>query len=99
MLIQEHVLLCKITRCRKTGRVTERHRSGCPLATSHADDRFIVNSAHLREVKGTQVVPDHTTRHRHHRQGALAAALQEEWNAMPQQTISRLVYSLRNFHL
>uniref|UniRef100_A0A671RVS7 Transposase Tc1-like domain-containing protein n=1 Tax=Sinocyclocheilus anshuiensis TaxID=1608454 RepID=A0A671RVS7_9TELE len=32
-------------RNRKTGRVTEMHRSGCLLATSHADDRFIVNSA------------------------------------------------------
>uniref|UniRef100_A0A671LN17 Transposase Tc1-like domain-containing protein n=1 Tax=Sinocyclocheilus anshuiensis TaxID=1608454 RepID=A0A671LN17_9TELE len=35
-----------------------RHRSGCPLATSHADDRFIVNSA-LRNrkinVRGTRV--------------------------------------------
>uniref|UniRef100_A0A673FQF7 Transposase Tc1-like domain-containing protein n=1 Tax=Sinocyclocheilus rhinocerous TaxID=307959 RepID=A0A673FQF7_9TELE len=42
----------------ETGRVTERHRSGCPLATSHADDRFIVNSA-LRNrkinVRGTRV--------------------------------------------
>ncbi|KAJ8370082.1 hypothetical protein SKAU_G00101100 [Synaphobranchus kaupii] len=88
-------------RYRETGRVTERHRSGRPLATSHTDDRFIVNSAlrnrmmnatqlqaHLREVRGTQVsrqtirnrlhqrglrarrparVPDHTTRHRRHR--------------------------------
>uniref|UniRef100_A0A673LUM0 Transposase Tc1-like domain-containing protein n=1 Tax=Sinocyclocheilus rhinocerous TaxID=307959 RepID=A0A673LUM0_9TELE len=54
-------------RNRKTGRVTEMHRSGCPLATSHADDRFIVNSAlrnrmmnailqtRLREVRGTRV--------------------------------------------
>ncbi len=32
-------------RHRETGRVTERHRSGHPLATSHADDCFIVNSA------------------------------------------------------
>uniref|UniRef100_A0A3B3QRZ8 Transposase Tc1-like domain-containing protein n=1 Tax=Paramormyrops kingsleyae TaxID=1676925 RepID=A0A3B3QRZ8_9TELE len=85
---------------RATGRVTERHRSGRPLATSHTDDRFIVNSAlrnrmmnatqfqaQLREERGTQVsrqtirncshqcclrarrfarVPDHTTRHRRH---------------------------------
>lgn len=29
----------------KTGRVRERHKSGCPLATSHTDDCFIVNSA------------------------------------------------------
>uniref|UniRef100_A0A673KE60 Transposase Tc1-like domain-containing protein n=1 Tax=Sinocyclocheilus rhinocerous TaxID=307959 RepID=A0A673KE60_9TELE len=78
-------------RHRETGRVTERHRSGRPLATSHADDRFIVNSA-LRnrmmnatqlqarlkgEMRGTRVshqtirtLPDHTTRHRRHRQGA-----------------------------
>ncbi|MEQ2228769.1 hypothetical protein ILYODFUR_012198 [Ilyodon furcidens] len=27
------------------GRVTIRHKSGCPLATSHTDDCFIVNSA------------------------------------------------------
>ena len=50
-------------RYRETGRVTERHRSGRPLTTSHTDDRFIVNrmmnatqlQAHLREVRGTQV--------------------------------------------
>ena len=88
-------------RYRETGRVTERRRSGRPLATSRADDRYIVNAAlrnrmmnatqlqaRLREVRGTQVsrqtirnrlhqrglharrparVPDHTTRHRHHR--------------------------------
>uniref|UniRef100_A0A3B1IPN0 Tc1-like transposase DDE domain-containing protein n=1 Tax=Astyanax mexicanus TaxID=7994 RepID=A0A3B1IPN0_ASTMX len=88
-------------RYRETGRVTERRRSGRPLATSQADDRYIVNNAlrnrmmnatqlqaRLREVRGTQVsrqtirnrlhqhglrarrparVPDHTTRHRHHR--------------------------------
>ncbi|KAL7840682.1 hypothetical protein AOLI_G00260050 [Acnodon oligacanthus] len=55
-------------RYRETGRVTERHRSGRPLATSHTDDCFIVNSAlrnqmmnatqlqaHLREVRGTRV--------------------------------------------
>ncbi|XP_058234807.1 uncharacterized protein LOC131345768 isoform X2 [Hemibagrus wyckioides] len=55
-------------RYRETGRVTERHRSGRPLATSPVDDCFIVNSAlrnrimnatqlqaHLREVRGTQV--------------------------------------------
>uniref|UniRef100_A0A3Q1FV87 Transposase Tc1-like domain-containing protein n=1 Tax=Acanthochromis polyacanthus TaxID=80966 RepID=A0A3Q1FV87_9TELE len=88
-------------RYRETGRVTERCRSGRPLATSRADDRYIVNTALrnrmmnatqlqacLREVRGTQVshqtirnclhqrglharrparVPDHTTRHRHHR--------------------------------
>ncbi len=54
-------------RHRETGRVTERYRSGCALATSHADDRFIVNSAlwnrimnatqlqaRLREVRGTR---------------------------------------------
>ncbi|MED6253694.1 hypothetical protein ATANTOWER_029166 [Ataeniobius toweri] len=53
-------------RYRETGRVTERHRSGRPLATSHSDVRFIVKSAlwnwmmnatqlqaRLREVKGT----------------------------------------------
>uniref|UniRef100_A0A3Q3XEF2 Uncharacterized protein n=1 Tax=Mola mola TaxID=94237 RepID=A0A3Q3XEF2_MOLML len=63
-------------RHRETGRVTERHRSGRPLATSHADGCFNVNSglrnqmmsanqlqARLREVRG---VPDHTTRHRLH---------------------------------
>uniref|UniRef100_A0A3Q3G5H9 Transposase Tc1-like domain-containing protein n=1 Tax=Kryptolebias marmoratus TaxID=37003 RepID=A0A3Q3G5H9_KRYMA len=51
---------------RETGRVRERHRSGCPLAKSHTDDCFVVNSAlwnrmmnatqlqaHLREVRGT----------------------------------------------
>ncbi len=32
-------------RHRETGRVTERHRSGRLLATSHADDRYIENSA------------------------------------------------------
>uniref|UniRef100_A0A673MB21 Transposase Tc1-like domain-containing protein n=1 Tax=Sinocyclocheilus rhinocerous TaxID=307959 RepID=A0A673MB21_9TELE len=66
-------------RHRETGRVTERHRSGRPWATSHADDCFIVNNAlrnrmmnatqlqaHLREVRGTRV-PDHTARHRRHR--------------------------------
>uniref|UniRef100_A0A3B1IY54 Transposase Tc1-like domain-containing protein n=1 Tax=Astyanax mexicanus TaxID=7994 RepID=A0A3B1IY54_ASTMX len=55
-------------RYRETGRVTERRRSGRPLATSQADDRYIVNNAlrnrmmdatqlqaHLREVRGTQV--------------------------------------------
>ncbi len=55
-------------RHRETGRVTERHRGGRPLATSHADDHFIVNSALwnwimnptqlqacLREVRGTRV--------------------------------------------
>ncbi|MED6232706.1 hypothetical protein ATANTOWER_001310 [Ataeniobius toweri] len=53
---------------RETGRVTKRHRSGRPLATSHTDDGFIVNSAlrnqmingtqlqaHLTEVRGIQV--------------------------------------------
>ena len=55
-------------RHRETGRVTERHRSGRPLATSHADDGYIVNNAlrnqmmnatqlqaRSREVRGTQV--------------------------------------------
>ena len=55
-------------RYRETGRVTERRRSGRPLATSRADDRYIVNTAlrnrmmnatqlqaRLREVRGTQV--------------------------------------------
>uniref|UniRef100_A0A665V7J6 Transposase Tc1-like domain-containing protein n=1 Tax=Echeneis naucrates TaxID=173247 RepID=A0A665V7J6_ECHNA len=54
--------------CNKDISVTERHRSGRPSATSHTDERFIVNSAlrnqmmnatqlqaHFREVRGTQV--------------------------------------------
>jgi len=53
-------------RHRETGRVTERHRGECPLATSHTDDCFIVNNAlrnrmmnatqlqaHLGGVRGT----------------------------------------------
>uniref|UniRef100_A0A667Y6R5 Tc1-like transposase DDE domain-containing protein n=1 Tax=Myripristis murdjan TaxID=586833 RepID=A0A667Y6R5_9TELE len=68
-------------RYRETGRVTERHRSGRPLATSHTDDRFIVNSAlrnrmmnatqlqaRLREVRGTQVSRQ-TIRNRLHQHG------------------------------
>uniref|UniRef100_A0A3Q2ZIR4 Transposase Tc1-like domain-containing protein n=1 Tax=Hippocampus comes TaxID=109280 RepID=A0A3Q2ZIR4_HIPCM len=52
----------------ETGRVTERCRSRRPLATAHADDRYIVKNAlgnrmmnatqlqgRLREVRGTQV--------------------------------------------
>uniref|UniRef100_A0A671VKC8 HTH cro/C1-type domain-containing protein n=1 Tax=Sparus aurata TaxID=8175 RepID=A0A671VKC8_SPAAU len=71
-------------RYRETGRVTERHRSGRPLATSHTDDRFIVNSAlrnrmmnadqiqaHLREVRGTQVSRQ-TIRNRLHQCGLRA---------------------------
>uniref|UniRef100_A0A673ARX4 Transposase Tc1-like domain-containing protein n=1 Tax=Sphaeramia orbicularis TaxID=375764 RepID=A0A673ARX4_9TELE len=55
-------------RYRETGRVTERHRSGRPLATSNTNDCFIVYSAlwnrmmnatqpqaHLSEVRGIQV--------------------------------------------
>ncbi|KAJ8371333.1 hypothetical protein SKAU_G00113610 [Synaphobranchus kaupii] len=43
-------------RYRETGRVTERHRSGRPLATSHTDDRFIVNSAlRNRMMNATQL--------------------------------------------
>uniref|UniRef100_A0A667XTL2 Transposase Tc1-like domain-containing protein n=1 Tax=Myripristis murdjan TaxID=586833 RepID=A0A667XTL2_9TELE len=65
-------------RYRETGRVTERHRSGRPLATSHTDDRFIVNSALrnrmmnatqiqacLREVRGTQVSRQTIRNHLH----------------------------------
>ncbi|KAJ8352617.1 hypothetical protein SKAU_G00240930 [Synaphobranchus kaupii] len=133
-------------RYRETGRVTERHRSGRPLATSHTDDRFIVNSAlrnrmmnatqlqaHLRENDGRNDVGDVKESAMHqpllspddplvvavvtvwadlnpienlwdqltHRVEArnsvpqnlndLRAALQEEWDAMPQQTISRLI--------
>uniref|UniRef100_A0A667WGJ7 Tc1-like transposase DDE domain-containing protein n=1 Tax=Myripristis murdjan TaxID=586833 RepID=A0A667WGJ7_9TELE len=68
-------------RYRETGRVTERHRSGHPLATSHTDDRFIVNSAlrnrmmnatqlqaHLREVR----VSRQTIRNRLHQHGLRA---------------------------
>uniref|UniRef100_A0A667XNA2 Transposase Tc1-like domain-containing protein n=1 Tax=Myripristis murdjan TaxID=586833 RepID=A0A667XNA2_9TELE len=71
-------------RYRETGRVTERHRSGRPLATSHTDDRFIVNSAlrnrmmnatqlkaRLREVRGTQVSCQ-TIRNRLHQHGLRA---------------------------
>uniref|UniRef100_A0A667WHT7 Transposase Tc1-like domain-containing protein n=1 Tax=Myripristis murdjan TaxID=586833 RepID=A0A667WHT7_9TELE len=71
-------------RYRETGRVTERHRSGHPLATSHTDDRFIVNSAlwnrmmnatqlqaRLREVRGTQVSCQ-TIRNRLHQHGLRA---------------------------
>uniref|UniRef100_A0A3B1K3U9 Transposase Tc1-like domain-containing protein n=1 Tax=Astyanax mexicanus TaxID=7994 RepID=A0A3B1K3U9_ASTMX len=73
-------------RHRETGRVTERRRSGRPLATSQADDRYIVNNAlrnrmmnalkcHVRNrlhqhglrARRPARVPDHTTRHRHHR--------------------------------
>uniref|UniRef100_A0A673HIB9 Transposase Tc1-like domain-containing protein n=1 Tax=Sinocyclocheilus rhinocerous TaxID=307959 RepID=A0A673HIB9_9TELE len=68
-------------RHRETGRVTESHRSGRPLATSHAGDRFIVNSAlrnrvlnatqlqaHLREVRGIRVSCQ-TIRNRLHQHG------------------------------
>uniref|UniRef100_A0A3Q3MSS0 HTH cro/C1-type domain-containing protein n=1 Tax=Mastacembelus armatus TaxID=205130 RepID=A0A3Q3MSS0_9TELE len=43
-------------RYRETGRVTERHRSGRPLATSCADHRLIVNSAlRNRMMNATQL--------------------------------------------
>uniref|UniRef100_A0A3B3QJ77 Transposase Tc1-like domain-containing protein n=1 Tax=Paramormyrops kingsleyae TaxID=1676925 RepID=A0A3B3QJ77_9TELE len=71
-------------RYRETGRVTERHRSGCPLATFHTDERFIVNGAlrnrmmnatqlqaHLREVRGTHVSRQ-TIRKRLHQRGLRA---------------------------
>ncbi len=71
-------------RHRETGRVTERHRSGHPLDTSHADDRFIVNSAlrnrmmkatqlqaRLREVRGTRVTRQ-TIQNRLHQHGLCA---------------------------
>uniref|UniRef100_A0A667ZG46 Transposase Tc1-like domain-containing protein n=1 Tax=Myripristis murdjan TaxID=586833 RepID=A0A667ZG46_9TELE len=71
-------------RYRETGRLTERHRSGRPLATSHTDDRFIVNNALrnrmmnatqiqacLREVRGTQV--SHQTIRNHLHQHGLRA--------------------------
>uniref|UniRef100_A0A3Q3W3U1 Uncharacterized protein n=1 Tax=Mola mola TaxID=94237 RepID=A0A3Q3W3U1_MOLML len=40
---------------RETGRVTERHRSGCSLATSHVDDRIIVNSTLQSRMIATQL--------------------------------------------
>uniref|UniRef100_A0A3B1K316 Transposase Tc1-like domain-containing protein n=1 Tax=Astyanax mexicanus TaxID=7994 RepID=A0A3B1K316_ASTMX len=71
-------------RYRETGRVTERRRSGLPLATSKADDRYIVNNAlrnrmmnatqlqaRLREVRGTQVSRQ-TIRNRLHQHGLRA---------------------------
>lgn len=45
----QSVITC-CSRDTETGRVTKRHRSGRPLATSHADDRFIVNSALLNRM-------------------------------------------------
>uniref|UniRef100_A0A667X1A1 Tc1-like transposase DDE domain-containing protein n=1 Tax=Myripristis murdjan TaxID=586833 RepID=A0A667X1A1_9TELE len=66
-LVSQSVISRLQQRYRETGRVTERHRSGRPLATSHTDDRFIVNNAlrnrmmngtqlqvRLRKVRGTQ---------------------------------------------
>uniref|UniRef100_A0A3Q3WPP8 Uncharacterized protein n=1 Tax=Mola mola TaxID=94237 RepID=A0A3Q3WPP8_MOLML len=38
---------------RETGSVTGRHRSGDSLATSHADDRFILNSILLNWMMNT----------------------------------------------
>ena len=43
-------------RYRESGRVTEGHRSGHPLAISHTDDQFIVNSAlRNRMMNATQL--------------------------------------------
>uniref|UniRef100_A0A667WJH9 Transposase Tc1-like domain-containing protein n=1 Tax=Myripristis murdjan TaxID=586833 RepID=A0A667WJH9_9TELE len=65
-------------RYKETGRVTERHRSGRPLATSHTDDRFIVNSAlRNRMMNATQLqartqVSLQTIRNRLHQHGLRA---------------------------
>uniref|UniRef100_A0A673K984 Transposase Tc1-like domain-containing protein n=1 Tax=Sinocyclocheilus rhinocerous TaxID=307959 RepID=A0A673K984_9TELE len=62
-------------RHRETGRVTERHRSVRPLATSHADDdRFIVNSAlwnRMMNVRGTRASRQ-TIQNRLHQHGLRA---------------------------
>uniref|UniRef100_A0A8B9R341 Transposase Tc1-like domain-containing protein n=1 Tax=Astyanax mexicanus TaxID=7994 RepID=A0A8B9R341_ASTMX len=77
-------VISRLQRYRKTGRVTERRKSGRPLATSQADDRYIVNNALrnrmmnatqlqgcLREVRGTQVSRK-TIRNRLHQHGLRA---------------------------
>lgn len=62
--VSQSIIVRLQQRYRETGRVTERYTSGRPLATSHADHCFIVNSAlwngtqlqeHFREVRCTQV--------------------------------------------
>uniref|UniRef100_A0A672MYD0 Transposase Tc1-like domain-containing protein n=1 Tax=Sinocyclocheilus grahami TaxID=75366 RepID=A0A672MYD0_SINGR len=80
-ILSQSVIIRLQHRYRETGRVTERHRSERPLATSHADDSFIVNSAlwnqimnctqlhaHLREMRGTRVSRQ-TIRNRLHQHG------------------------------
>uniref|UniRef100_A0A672N3I9 Transposase Tc1-like domain-containing protein n=1 Tax=Sinocyclocheilus grahami TaxID=75366 RepID=A0A672N3I9_SINGR len=89
-----------ISRCkrrhRETGRVTERHRSGRPLATSHAEDRCIENSAlwnqmmnatqlQAREVRGTQVSRQTIRNHLH--QHGLRARHRNQWPLLSGVTI------------
>uniref|UniRef100_A0A3Q2YB55 Transposase Tc1-like domain-containing protein n=1 Tax=Hippocampus comes TaxID=109280 RepID=A0A3Q2YB55_HIPCM len=96
-------------RYKETGRVTESCRSGHPLSTFHADDRYIVYKAlrnRMMNVRGTQVsrqtirnrfhqLPDHTTGHWCH---CLAWA-REHLRWMKDQWVSVLFFDERRFML
>uniref|UniRef100_A0A3Q3W5R1 Transposase Tc1-like domain-containing protein n=1 Tax=Mola mola TaxID=94237 RepID=A0A3Q3W5R1_MOLML len=72
---------------RESGRVTERHRSGCPSAKSHADGCFIVNSAlrnHMMNATQLQACQTIRIRLRQWRHRLVWAREHLRWTNVPQ---------------